>query len=261
MTYLQALILGLIQGVTEFFPISSSGHLVLFETLFNMNAEEHIFFNIILHFGTLLAIFLYFKSDLITLVKGLFSKDKNQFKLGCNIVIATLPVVLVGLLLNDYISQIFSNYKAVAVMLGLTGVYFVIAEQFHKVKTTNLFFSSLKALLVGISQAISIIPGVSRSGSTLSTGLLLGLDREKSAEFSFLIAIPAISGAVVLYTIKVLTEPELQILPLPIILTGFLASFLSGYFSIKFLMKLYKKHSLYGFSIYLIILSTILILI
>lgn len=259
MNHFQALLLGIIQGITEFFPISSSGHLVLFQTLFGMEAQDHIFFNIVVHFATLLAILIYFRQQIFTIIKGLLSRDQAQIKQAIYIVIATIPVVFVGLLFSDQITAIFSSYKSVGIMMGLTGIYFIISEKFKTISTPNKQISGWKALLIGLTQSVSIIPGVSRSGSTLASGLLLGLDREKSAEFSFLIAIPAISGAVVLYLFKILTTPSIDLLPWSVLLTGFTAAFISGYFSIKFLMILYKKHTLYGFSAYLLVLSLILI--
>ena len=261
MTHLQSILLGLIQGVTEFFPISSSGHLVLFQTLFGMEAADHIFYNIVVHFATLLAILIYFKADILSLIKGVFAKDKYQLNLAKNIMIATIPVVIIGLLLGDFIGDFFSNYKTVGFMMALTAIFFLLSDKLYHKVIHDFSFSWKQALLIGISQSIAIIPGVSRSGTTLSTGLLLGLDREKSAEFSFLIAIPAISGATVLYLLKLLSNPTPDLLPFSILLSGFLAAFVSGYLSIKFLMQLYKKYSLKAFSVYLLILSVTLLVI
>lgn len=260
MTTLQALFLGLIQGITEFFPISSSGHLVLFENLFQLQPEEHTFFNILVHAGTLLAILIYFRKDIIDILQGIFKLDKNYIRLATNIIISTIPIVIVGLTLEDQISQFFSKPQAVAAALGTTGLFFLLGEKLHNKKEDTLFFSPLKALLIGVVQSVAVIPGVSRSGSTLTAGLIGGIDRSKSAEYSFLIAIPAISGAVVLSVAKVFTESTQEALHIAPLLVGFLASFISGYISIKFLMNLYKKHSLKGFAAYLIIVSTCILL-
>lgn len=259
MTILEAVFLGLIQGVTEFFPISSSGHLVLFQNLFGLNPIDHSFFNILVHAGTLLAILIYFREKLTNLVKGLLKKDNKSISLTLNLIISTLPIVVIGLLFEDQVSQIFSSPEAVAASMMGTGLFFLIGEQLSK-NTTSKTLTKLKAFIIGLVQSIAIIPGVSRSGSTLVAGLLTGLDREEAAEYSFLIAIPAISGAVVLSVLKVLTGSTTNSLNITPLIIGFLTAFIAGYFSIKFLMHLYKKHSLNGFAAYLILVSVGLIL-
>ncbi len=258
MSIFESIFLGAIQGVTEFFPISSSGHLVLFQNFLGLQPIEQAFFNILVHAGTLLAILIYFREKLIDLIKGIFQKEPQSIKLFLNLIISTLPIVFVGLLFEDKVSQIFSTPNTVALSMLATALFFIVGEQVSKNKT-NQALTHLKALIIGIVQSIAVIPGVSRSGSTLIAGLLTGLDREKSAEYSFLIAIPAISGAVVLSVLKVLTEPSSQTLQTLPLLAGFLTAFLTGFLSIKFLMQLYKKHSLNGFAAYLIIVSVVLL--
>lgn len=259
MTILQSIFLGLIQGVTEFFPISSSGHLVLFQNFLGLQPTEHAFFNILVHAGTLLAILLYFRERLVGLLKGLWDKDPSSVQLFLNLIISTLPIVFIGLAFEDTVSEIFSTPTAVAFSMFGTASFFLIGEYLSKNKQ-NHTITKLKALIIGLVQSVAIIPGVSRSGSTLVAGLLTGLDREESAEYSFLIAIPAISGAVVLSILKLFTEPSSSDLKVGPLLVGFLTAFIAGYFSIKFLMHLYKKHSLNGFAAYLILVSAGLIL-
>lgn len=260
MTIFQSIILGLIQGVTEFFPISSSGHLVLFQNFLGLQPTEHTFFNILVHAGTLLAILLYFRERLFGLLKGLLKKDPSSVHLFLNLIISTLPIVFIGLAFEDTISEIFSTPSAVSISMLGTASFFLIGEYLSKNKQSNTI-TKLKALIIGLVQSVAIIPGVSRSGSTLVAGLLTGLDREESAEYSFLIAIPAISGAVVLSILKIFTEPATNNLHIAPLLVGFLTAFVAGYFSIKFLMHLYKKHSLNGFAAYLLVVSIALLLV
>lgn len=260
MTLFDSILLGLIQGVTEFFPISSSGHLVLFQTFLGLEPADHTFFNILVHAGTLLAILIYFREKLIHLAKGLIKKEKSSILLFINLIISTLPIVVVGLLFEDFITSFFSTTFSVALAMLATAAFFIIGEYVSKNKETAQL-TSFKAFVIGLVQSIAIIPGVSRSGSTLIAGLLSGIDREEAAEYSFLIAIPAISGAVILSVLKVLTNPQSVSLNLTPLAAGFLTAFIAGYFSIKFLMHLYKKHSLNGFAAYLIIASIGLLLV
>lgn len=261
MTLFQSIFLGLVQGITEFFPISSSGHLVLFENLFGLIPTEHVFFNIMVHAGTLLAILIYFKTQLIQLLKGTLSKEKSSLLLARNLIISTIPIVIIGLTLEDPINSFFSSPSMVALAMFTTGLFFILGEWLTKKYPSQSNFTALKALIVGLIQSIAIIPGVSRSGSTLTASLLTGLDREKAAEYSFLIAIPAISGATVLSILKIILNPSASPIHYTPLLAGFITSFISGYFSIKFLMHLYKKHSLKPFAGYLFLVSIFILVV
>jgi len=254
MSLLQAIFLGVLQGVTEFFPISSSGHLVLAEEFFGFQAPDLVAFNVFLHVATLFAVVLYFRKQLIDLARGLFVKDKEQLNLFWALVIGTIPAVIIGLSFKDIVEDTLSNGKSVLIAMFFTGIYFTLAEKFQTKHQEKQKITISKGLLIGISQAFALIPGISRSGSTLSTGLFFKLDREKSAEYSFLLAIPAIGGAGLL-TVLDLLETGTRDIDWLIYGSGFLASLLSGYFAISFLMKLYKKHSLYGFAGYLLLLA------
>jgi undecaprenyl-diphosphatase len=212
------------------------------------------------HTGTLLAILIYFQKQLTDLLKGILQKQKSSLQLARNLIISTLPIVVIGLTLENQINSIFSTPSMVAIAMFTTGAFFIMGEWLSKKYPSQSTFTALKALIVGLIQSIAIVPGVSRSGSTLTAGLLTGLDREKAAEYSFLIAIPAISGATVLSVLKIILEPSsTQIHYLPL-LAGFITSFISGYFSIKFLMHLYKKHSLKPFALYLFIVSACILI-
>jgi undecaprenyl-diphosphatase len=255
MSIFEAIILGLLQGVTEFFPISSSGHLVLGQTFFEINSDGFFQFSVFVHVATLLAVLIYFREIIISTIKGVFQKDKQSLNLAACIIISTIPAVFVALTLSDFIDSIFDSPKPVFIAMIATGIIFILGEHFskkvQKIETPTL----LKALIIGIMQSIAIIPGVSRSGSTLITGMLTGLPREKAAEFSFLMAIPAIAGAGLFASLDAIQESvKIEWAPY---LVGFIASFLAGYAAIYLLMRLYKRYSLLGFAVYLLVIPTI----
>jgi len=257
MSIIQALILGILQGITEFFPISSSGHLVLAESLFGFVPAELLAFNVTIHFATLLAVVWYFKQDLIDLLKGLLSRQKSSLQLFLALVIATIPAVLAGLLYGEFFESIH-NPQTVAYLMLATGVYFLASEKLApKIKRKFEYPGAPYALLVGLSQVFAMLPGISRSGTTLATSLLTGQDRELSAKFSFLIAIPAILGALV-YTLLFKSEGFTTV-PTESLAAGFVSALIAGYISIRFLMQLYKKHSLKMFAYYLMLLGVLLL--
>lgn len=258
MTILEAIILGLIQGVTEFFPISSSGHLVIFQDILKVNTETSFYFSVFVHLATFFAVLIYFRRILTELVIGLFKKEKKAFHLLLSLIIATIPAVIVALFLNDIIEQTFSQTSAVLMAMFSTGIFFLVAEHIAKKIKKVEVPSLLTALIIGVVQSIAIIPGVSRSGSTLSAGLLTGLSREKAAEFSFLMALPAIFGASIFATLDGLSE-GIQVDWIPFI-AGFIASFLAGYASIYILMKVYQRYSLKVFAAYLILMPVIVLI-
>ncbi len=266
MTILDAIILGIIQGITEFLPISSSGHLVVFEGLLKLPLENLKSFDVAVHVGTLLSILLYFKNDLMKLSRGFWQlcrgkkTDANLFGAGpvqfvLFLIIGTLPAVVVGLLFADQIDEFFRDGHNIAYAFLYTAVFFVFVEYFFKNKKTKKL-SYWSSLLIGLFQAIAIIPGISRSGSTIGAGLATGLTRKESAHFAFLLAIPALLGAGILTTLKVLKGGEGIIhLDWSVYAVGILVSFVSGYASIYLLMKFLKSHSLAWFSVYLAILG------
>ena len=253
----EAIFLGLLQGITEFFPISSSGHLVLFEFYFGYHPSELLAFNVAVHLATLFAVVCYFYTDLKSLAQGLLQKSDSSMKLLLALVVATIPVVIAGVFAGDVFESIVQPNQ-VAIFMLLTAVLFIGAEYLAPKKLIRLNSQRAGyALVVGLFQVLAMLPGVSRSGSTLAASMLVGETRSNSARFSFLIAIPAILGAVV-YTLAFKAEAFGNINSLPL-LAGFIAAFVSGFFSIKFLMHLYQKHSLKPFAIYLVILGALLL--
>lgn len=239
MTILQAIILGIVQGITEFLPISSSGHLIIAETLLGLHVDELKDFDITLHVGTLLAILVYFRRDLF------------NFKLWPFLILGSVPAALVGFLLEDQIDALFRSAQSVGVVLLLVGLLFFIPQ-----RNNNRPLTWWRALLIGSAQACAIVPGVSHSGSTLFTGMQLGMKREEAARFSFLLGAIAIAGAGLL---KALDAEQLQLDPM-VLGAGFISAFVSSLLAVTWLMKFLQKNSLSSFGVYRVIVGLILIL-
>lgn len=252
MEIIWAIILGVVQGITEWIPVSSSGHLVIIQQLFNL--ESDILFDLILHLGTLLALFIYFRKDLLNILKSIVSlnfKSPNG-KLALFVIIGTIPAALIGFIFHDFFTSLFSSLKYVAIALIFNGLFLFISEK----RLGNKELNFKNTFLIGLAQAISIIPGISRSGSTIGTGLLLGIKREDAGKFSFLLSIPIILGAS-LYEISRNSINSFSLTPL---LIGFITSFIFGFLTLKILMKMIKEKKFHYFSYYCIIVGLILLL-
>jgi len=264
MTYFEAIILGIVQGITEFLPISSSGHLVIAEELLGLKVEMYKSFDVAVHVGTLLAIIFYFWKDIVMLFKGFFALFKKSKKIDDNlkkyrswviyIILGTIPAVLVGIFLEDKIDEFFRNALRVAVMMIIIGAIFFLAEYVHK-KVKGGKITLGKALIIGLAQAVALIPGVLRWGSTIAAGLFQGVKRETAARFSFLLGAPAIFGAGLYTSMKYLAGGEVFDLNIWTIVIGFLTSFIVGYLAVYWLMKYLKTHGLYVFGGYLILMG------
>ncbi|MCX8118776.1 MAG: undecaprenyl-diphosphate phosphatase [Desulfobacterota bacterium] len=250
MTFFEAAFLGIVQGLTEFFPISSSGHLVFFQSLFGMK-EPHLFFDVMVHFGTLLAVVLYFRNDLqILLVQtgsALLKKRKGGpgTRLFALIAVATLPTGLMGVLLKDRIEPLFIQPKWAAGMLLITGAMLFLTRWFQNGKKGATEMRWVDAVLIGTAQGIALLPGISRSGATIAAGLFLGLNREWAGRFSFLLSIPAILGATVLELREVNSFAEFQAAS---VAAGI--AFLTGLLALAFLMRVIRFGKLSLFSYY-----------
>jgi len=258
MDILEAIVLGIIQGLTEFLPVSSSGHLELAKAILGDSsvAEESLTFTVVLHFATALSTLVVFKKEVIEIFKGLFQFRWNtEFKFSLKIIISMLPAVIVGLLFEKELESFFGGrILLVGSMLLLTAVLLLLAD---KAKNTKKEVSFLNAVLIGFSQAIAMLPGVSRSGATISTSVLLGIDRTRAAKFSFLMVVPLIFGKIG----KDLLSGDLnlqssEILP---ILAGFIAAFLAGLLACKWMISIVKNSKLSYFSIYCAIIGSIAI--
>lgn len=251
---LELIILAIVQGITEFFPISSSGHLVLFQNFLGFNPNTSLELNVLLHLATFFSILIYFKDEIISLIYGLVQFRKDSLLLFNQMIIASIPAAIVGFTLKDQITSITSP-NIVGLFFILTATYFYFSEtRANKFTVQNPY---LFALLIGISQSLALFPGVSRSGITLSTALLIGASRVQGAKFSFLIGLPAIFGASLL-TFKDSTNLSLYLNK--DYLVSFLLCFVVGFLAIKYLMRLYKEKNLIPFANYLLILGLVLIL-
>lgn len=261
MTILKAVILGVIQGLTEFLPVSSSGHLAVAQQLLKVPEDRILFFTIMLHLGTLFSVFFVYSRDVVTIIieffrligeiitgKG-FKIDNEHRKLGVFIIIATIPTGLMGILLGNIFESFYSSTLTVGVALLVTGILLLLAERFGSGKRSIQDMHWLDAAIVGIFQGFAITPGLSRSGSTIVGSLFRGFNKELATKFSFLISIPAILGAAVL-EFKDVFEIGMKDVSVSIVVAGVLAAFISGLFAIKALINLIKKEKLYYFSFY-----------
>lgn len=245
MTVWQALILGVVQGLAEFLPISSSGHLVLLQNIFGIN-EPGVLLDTLLHVGTLVAVCVVFWKDILQMLKKPFSKPVYM------LVIATIPAVIAALLLGNFFDVAFTGKYLGLGFLG-TSVILFISGRFEG-KRRELRYPD--AVVMGVFQAIAILPGLSRSGSTISGGQFMGLNREEAARFSFLMSIPAILGSVVLQ-VKDLITGEAAAVPVLPVLVGMVAAAVSSLFAIKFMLNLVKKQSLDVFALYTLLLGVL----
>lgn len=244
MTTLEAFILGMVQGLTEFLPVSSSGHLVIFQHLFGLK-EAPLAFDVLLHMGTLIAVFIAFREDIVSILKKPF--DKLTFL----ILIGIIPAGLAGYFLEDYVEMAFQSLLVVGFGLIFTGFILKVSENYanNRILLKEAEETSFKdAVFIGIMQALAILPGISRSGSTIAAGLFAGLNRDFAARFSFLLSIPVILGAGLLQIKNLGSGLEaMRLLPYAV---GFLSSIIFGYFAIKVVLRLVRGGRLSVFSYY-----------
>ena len=247
MDFLDALILGILQGITEFLPVSSSGHLVLGQKLLGINVPGNAF-EVILHIGTLMSILVVFWPDIHRLFSEI--KDAHVRKYIFTLVLGTIPAIIVGLSLKGQIALMFDNAHSVALALIVTGIILIFSKWFSN-KKSNL--TLVKGFVIGLAQALAIIPGISRSGATICTGLMMGLSAEEAARFSFLLAIPAIAGAGILTAMDI----DKISLGMDVIAVGLLSSFLVGWAALKWLLNLLKTGKFHWFGVYCLLLGII----
>jgi undecaprenyl-diphosphatase len=266
MNYFESFILGIVQGLTEFLPISSSGHLVIVQHLFGITADN-IAFEIVVHAGTLLSVVAVYYADLwqmiVSFCSGIFRLRKAQpfrndsyFRLSVFVIVATMPAVIFGLTLDDFFEQIFHNVFLVGITLTITGL---ILLSTRRVKTEGRQLTLGKSVLIGCAQAVAILPGISRSGSTISGGLWCGLERVDATRFSFLLAVPAIMGALILH-LKDVAGAALTSGDAGFLLIGFLTSFVVGYIAIRFLLKVVQSGKFSWFGYYCLLLGVLVII-
>lgn len=261
MSTIEALVLGLLQGFTEYLPVSSSGHLAIGSYLFGIEGEENLAFTVAVHVATVLSTFVILWSEIAWIVKGVFKFEMNdEMKYFFNILVSMIPVGVVGVFFKDTVEEIFgSGLLIVGIMLLVTAAlltfsYYAKPRQREKI-------GLLDAFVIGLAQAAAVMPGLSRSGSTIATGLLLGNKKEKLAQFSFLMVIPPILGEALLDVLKAVKGEEafggIDTLPLVV---GFLAAFVSGCLACKWMINIVKKGKLVYFGVYCAIVGIITII-
>ena len=258
MSYLEAIILGLIQGLTEFLPVSSSGHLEIAKVIFGDDSvpEESLMFTVILHFATALSTMVVFRKEVLEIITGIFQfKWNEQSQFSLKIIISMLPAVFIGLFFEEQLESFFGGkLLLVGFMLLITALLLLLAD---RAKNTTKNVSYNNAFIIGISQAIAMLPGISRSGATISTSVLLGIDRTRAARFSFLMVVPLIFGKVAKDFLG--GEINFESSQIGIMGVGFTAAFIAGLFACNWMIALVKKSKLSYFAIYCAIVGLIAI--
>ena len=258
MDYLESILLGVIQGLTEFLPISSSGHLEISKAILGntLSNQESLLFTIVLHSATAFSTIFFFRKDLLNIFKGIFLKNYNEsHDFSISILISMIPAVLVGLFFEETINSLFDgNLILVGSMLYITALLLFLSD-FLKLKKNEISFKN--SFLIGLSQAIAILPGISRSGATIASAVILGIEREQAARFSFIMVIPLILGSMA----KSILDHGMSFENFDLIslILGFLSAFITGLFACKWMILLVKKSKLYYFSIYCCIVGSIII--
>ena len=243
MTLLAVILLAVLQGLTEFLPVSSSGHLALGGMLMRVPGGD-ITFEVVVHLGTLVAVLAVYARDLMELLRGVMKRSRDSLKLAGLLAAGSVPAALAGMLLSDTVESLFDDPLLVSLMLIVTGTLLFATKYAGKGKKESP--SLFGAVMIGIAQALAILPGISRSGATISTGLFSGIRRDRAARFSFLLSIPAIAGA------AVLKMGDLQGcgIPASYLLTGFLVAAVTGYIALKLLLGFLRRGSFHVFSWY-----------
>jgi len=255
--YLHAAILGLVQGITEFLPVSSSGHLILIPKLFGW-PDQGTAFDITMHVATLSAVAIYFRADIGAMLKSIFGRAINRDsqasrRLAMNLGIATIPAIIGGLLLGGFVETAGRNVVLVASLMIFVGLLFLLIERIAVLHKDLGKLTPTESLAIGIAQAAALLPGVSRSGATIITGMYNGLKRESATRFSFLLSIPAIILAAGYSALQLATGHETLAYPPLALLIGFVAALVSGLAAISFMMRFVKTYRLNAFAYYRII--------
>ena len=257
MSFLEALILGIIQGLTEFLPVSSSGHLELAKAFLNINLEENVIFSTLLHLATSLSTVFIFRKDITTLLFGILRGKKKQLKMASLLILSSVPILVVGLFFKDKIELFFNSpILLVSICLAITGILLILTA--FTTSVSNKKVSIFSAFVIGLSQAVAILPGISRSGATIATSLLLGINRQEATRFSFLMVLIPIWGAS-LIGIKDILENSVPLafsMINPLII-GFGAAFLTGLLTCQWMIALVQKGKIIYFGIYCLMVASL----
>lgn len=267
MSYIESIILGLVQGLAEFLPISSSGHLALLQHFFNIQTDKVLLFTVLLHLGTLFSVFVIYWKDIWELIvelfltikdlitgKGLRLAERPVRKLGVMIIVASVPTAVIGFLFNDFFEGLYSSVAAIGIGLIITGFLMFFAEKMGSASKGIERMNFRNAIFIGILQGVAICPGISRSGSTLVGGLTTGLNREFAVKFAFLISIPSILGSFILELSDAISAGTDSGLIGPIVV-GVAVAAVSGFAAIKGMISIVSKQKLKYFSYYVWVLG------
>lgn len=259
MTWLEALVLGLIQGLTEFLPVSSSGHLQIFSTLFGIQGEENLTFAVAVHAATVCSTIVVLRNEIWDILKGLFRFSWNPETIYiAKIALSMIPVAIVGVFFKDYVEALFgSGLLVVGVALLITACLLAFAYYARPRLKTDISFRD--AFIIGVAQACAVLPGLSRSGSTIATGILLGNNKENVARFSFLMVLVPILGEAFLDMMKGGFAPAESGISMLALVVGFLAAFISGYIACSWMLNLVKKGKLIWFAVYCFVVGIIIL--
>ena len=271
MDIIQTIIMGIVQGLSEFLPISSSAHLVFSSNLYKLfkgiepvqYSGEEVFLDIMLHLGTLIAVLIYFRREIMEIIRALYlgikTKDYSQkdFKLGVYIILGTILTVIVALFIQDFAEKLVFRPEIVGLILFLTGVILLSSEYAGKRFKDKKEISFKTAVIIGIAQGIAALPGFSRSGLTIASGLFSGVKRSEAARYSFLLSIPIILGASMVYPLVKINYSEILHYNIPAIISGTIVSGVVGYICIKYFMKFVSKFSLNLFGYYCLTLGLV----
>lgn len=281
MDILKSLFLGLVQGATEFLPVSSSGHLAVFRHIFHMNLDSGVFFDVMLHFGTLISLIIVFRQDILSMIREFFGIIQTAFanllvfikhrngdtrytyfkvvnssyrKLVLMVLISTVPTGILGALGSSLVDKASGHLWLVGIFLLITSLLLFIADRYPKgmTRVKNATYSS--AFILGIAQGIATMPGLSRSGTTIATGILLGYNKKLAVKYSFIMSIPAVIGAIV-FEIKDIKTEAFGSAAMPGYLLGTVAAAITGYFCLKFMLKFIRSRKYIGFSIYCLLMG------
>lgn len=259
----EALILGIIQGLTEFLPVSSSGHLQIGAVLLGVQSSENLLFTVIVHGATVLSTLIVFRKDIVDILKGLLKFEMNEeTKLVLYIIISMIPVGIVGVFFESQVEAFFDGQVIfVASMLMITG-FILLASNYLKSKNKTGEITYTNSFIIGLAQAFAVLPGISRSGSTIATALILGVDKEKATRFSFLMVIPPILGATLLKVKEVVEQPALHTdISSGSLIAGFLAALVFGIIACQWMINIVKKGNLVYFAYYCFVVATLTIII
>lgn len=269
-----SIVLGFVQGITEFLPISSSGHLIIARDVLGVVQEGSLAFDAILQLATACAVLIYFRKDIFDLVLNVFSKkrDQNKTKLTLFLIVGTIPALVFGLLLQDYMETVFRNVSLVVFTLVIGSIVMLCADLFlaRRIKKTNHSLNEsntigdlnvVKSITIGFFQALALVPGMSRSGMSISGGYFMGLSKELAVKFSFLLSVPIIVGSGLIKLLDIIKDPSLVAGGWTVLIAGFVSSFIFGWIAIDFLLKFLKTNSFMIFVAYRIVLAIVLFVI